>query len=363
MAKAHLKVQTGGIAAALEAYRGSPTPNVIIIEHGGAREELLDGLDRLAEHCDLGTKLIVIGRLNDVHLYRELTRRGVSDYLIAPISCLDVIRAISVRVRGARTPSRSAAPSPWSAPRAASAPRPSPTTSPGRSPATSSSTRWWSTSICRSAPAGSTTTRTRRRALPTRCSRPSASTPAFIDRLMSKCADHLSLLAAPATLERTYDFDERGGRTRCSTCCAPSVPWIVLDMPHLWTGWAKRALTAADEILIVADARPRLAAQRQEPDRPDPRCPAERPAALLHAEPDRRAEAARDPRRRLRQGARARADRGDAVRAAAVRRCRQQRPDGRRGRSPSTRSPTSSASSPRPSRARAIRGSRAPPRC
>ena len=29
---------------------------------------------------------------------------------------------------------------------------------------------------------------------------------AFIDRLLSKCTDHLSLLAAPATLERVYDF-------------------------------------------------------------------------------------------------------------------------------------------------------------
>ena len=29
---------------------------------------------------------------------------------------------------------------------------------------------------------------------------------AFVDRLLSKCTDHLSLLAAPATLDRVYDF-------------------------------------------------------------------------------------------------------------------------------------------------------------
>ena len=58
----------------------------------------------------------------------------------------------------------------------------------------------------RSAPPASTTTRTRRRASPTRCSRPTASTPHFVDRLLSKCTDHLSLLAAPATLDRVYDF-------------------------------------------------------------------------------------------------------------------------------------------------------------
>ena len=32
LGKAHLKIQMGGVAAAAEAYRNSPTPNVIVIE-------------------------------------------------------------------------------------------------------------------------------------------------------------------------------------------------------------------------------------------------------------------------------------------------------------------------------------------
>jgi pilus assembly protein CpaE len=31
-----------------------------------------------------------------------------------------------------------------------------------------------------------------------------------------------------------------------------SVPFIVLDVPHQWTGWTKRTLIAADDILVVA---------------------------------------------------------------------------------------------------------------
>ena len=31
-----------------------------------------------------------------------------------------------------------------------------------------------------------------------------------------------------------------------------SVPCIILDVPHLWTGWTQRTLVSADEILIVA---------------------------------------------------------------------------------------------------------------
>ena len=32
MAKAHLRIQMGGLIAAIEAYQNSPTPNVIILE-------------------------------------------------------------------------------------------------------------------------------------------------------------------------------------------------------------------------------------------------------------------------------------------------------------------------------------------
>src|SRR3954464_10016680 len=91
--KAHLKIQMGGMAAATEAYRTAPTPNVIVLETEG-RTDILAGLDQLATVCDPGTRVVVIGRLNDVTLYRELVRRGVSDYLIAPVSTLDVVRSV-----------------------------------------------------------------------------------------------------------------------------------------------------------------------------------------------------------------------------------------------------------------------------
>src|ERR1700688_4562458 len=91
--KAHLKIQMGGMAAAIEAYRTAPTPNVIILESEG-RGTMLAALDQLAGVCDSGTRVVIIGRVNDVTLYRELVRRGVSDYLIAPVNAIDVVRSI-----------------------------------------------------------------------------------------------------------------------------------------------------------------------------------------------------------------------------------------------------------------------------
>ncbi len=93
LGKAHLKIQMGGMAAAIEAYRSAPTPNVIILETE-SRNDILTGLDQLASVCDAGTRVVVIGRINDVTLYRELVRRAVSDYVIAPVTAIDVVRSV-----------------------------------------------------------------------------------------------------------------------------------------------------------------------------------------------------------------------------------------------------------------------------
>src|SRR5438094_2935442 len=66
LAKAHLKIQMGGITAAVEAYSNSPTPNVIVIESESGGEDVLNGLDALAEVCDPGSRVVVIGGVNDV---------------------------------------------------------------------------------------------------------------------------------------------------------------------------------------------------------------------------------------------------------------------------------------------------------
>ncbi|HXZ16662.1 MAG TPA: CtpF protein, partial [Roseiarcus sp.] len=95
MKKAHVKIHMGGANAAIEAFRSAPTPNLIVIENVGQRAQLLANLDELAEFCDAGTKVIVVGHENDIALYRALTARGVSDYLVAPFEVLDFVGHVS----------------------------------------------------------------------------------------------------------------------------------------------------------------------------------------------------------------------------------------------------------------------------
>ena len=95
LAKAHVSVHMGGAAAAVGHYQESPTPNLIIIESMMNRGDILGELDKLAGFCDAGTKVVVIGHVNDVVLYRELLKRGVSEYLIAPVGAMHMMESIS----------------------------------------------------------------------------------------------------------------------------------------------------------------------------------------------------------------------------------------------------------------------------
>src|SRR6201987_3316730 len=249
LGKAHLKIQMGGMAAAIEAYRSAPTPNVIILE-ADPRTDILAGLDHLATVCDPGTRVVVIGRVNDVALYRELVRRGVSDYVIAPINTLDVVRSIC---------------SLFSAPEAKSVGRVIAVAGAKGGVGASTIAHNVAWAIARDlamdsvvadldlafGTAGLDYNQDPPQGIADAVFSPDRVDTAFIDRLLSKCTDHLSLLAAPATLDKVYDFGVDAFDSIFDTL-RTTMPCIVLDIPHQWSGWTKRALVSADDILIVA---------------------------------------------------------------------------------------------------------------
>ena len=250
LGKAHLSVQMGGVAAAIEAYHTVPTPNVIILETEG-RSDILAGLDELATVCDAGTRVVVIGSINDVAPYRELVRRGVNDYVVGPVETIDVVRSIcslfaaSEAVASGRVIAVVGAKG-------------------GVGSSTIAHNIAWA--IARDialdsvvidldlafGTAGLDYNQDPLQGIANAVFSPDRLDTSFMERLLSKCSDRLSLLAAPATLEQVYDFganafDSIFDTLRMTTSC------IVLDVPHQWSGWTKRALVGADDILIVAE--------------------------------------------------------------------------------------------------------------
>ena len=250
LAKVHLQVKMGGIAAAVEAYRNAPTSNVIIIESENPGADLMGGLDALAEVCDAGTRVLVIGHHNDVLLYRELLRRGISDYLISPVGVVDVVRSVCGL---------------FSAPDAKPVGRVIAVIGSKGGVGASTIAHNVSFSIARDlqldtvvgdldlgfGTAGLDFNQDPPQGIADAVFSPDRIDTAFIDRLLSKCTDQLSLLAAPATLDRVYDFASEAFDSIYDSLRA-SVPCTVLDVPHQWAGWTKHTLIAADDILVVA---------------------------------------------------------------------------------------------------------------
>jgi pilus assembly protein CpaE len=73
----------------------------------------------------------------------------------------------------------------------------------------------------------------------------------LLDRLLLKTGEHLSLLAAPALLERGFDADANAYDAVLDTV-RRITPCIIVDIPHAWTPWIRQTLLAADEIVVVA---------------------------------------------------------------------------------------------------------------
>lgn len=95
MAKVNLRVTIGGTSAAANMFSSTPTPNLIILETDAEPKNLLHELTPLAEVCDPSTRVIVVGRYNDISLYRELIRNGISEYLVGPVQMPDMLASIS----------------------------------------------------------------------------------------------------------------------------------------------------------------------------------------------------------------------------------------------------------------------------
>ena len=250
LSKAHLQVQLGGVNAAVEHYTGQITPNLLIVETKLDGKDALGELDRLAEVCDPATKVIVIGRVNDVELYRELMRRGASEYLVAPVEPLQLIEVISglyldpgatpigrvVAVVGARG---------------------------GSGSSTLSHNIGWciaeelhiNTTIVDLDLAFGTVgldfNDEASQGVSDALSAPERLDDVLLDRLLLKRGDHLSLFTAPAALERDYDAVPESYEAVIDAV-RQSTPCVILDLPHGWAPWIRNTLLAADDVVIVA---------------------------------------------------------------------------------------------------------------
>ena len=251
MSKVALTTHNGGLEGAIESYKSNPTPNLIIIETSAPTDDIPGALDRLAEVCDAATRLIVLGHVNDVLLYRELIRSGVSEYLVLPTSAQSIVNAISdlFAAEGAAPIGRTIG---FVAAKG------------GAGASTVAHNVAWAISqhlrqdvliLDMDLPfgtAGLNFNQDPPHGIADALGASGKVDPTMLDRLMSKAANHINLLTAPAMLDKTFDYGERDFE-QVLELAQKTTPVVVLDIPHTWTAWVRHTLATIDEIVIVAE--------------------------------------------------------------------------------------------------------------
>jgi pilus assembly protein CpaE len=219
---------------------------------------LLQKLDRLAEVCEEGTKVVVIGVANDIALFRELMRRGVSEYMVAPVTPLQLTQTIAslyvdpskpfagrmVAVIGAKG---------------------------GVGASTVAHNLAWAmaercqantTLVDLDLSFGTTAldfNHEPQQTIADALLSPERVDEVLLDRLLTKHTERLMLFSAPATLDREYEI-EPSAYEMVIDRVRRTAPFVVLDLPHAWSPWMRQTLIAADDIVLVAT--PELASLR-----------------------------------------------------------------------------------------------------
>lgn len=250
MAKVGMRVTGGDVSAAASMFASAPTPNLIVLETHSKPEDILPELGPLAEVCDPNTRVIVIGRYNDIALYRELIRNGISEYLVSPVGMAELLVAISaIFVDPEAEPlGRSIA--------FIGAKGGVGSSTVAHNCAFGISTLFSSETILADLdlPYGTANIdfdQDPAQGIAEAVFAPDRLDEVFLDRLLTKCSEHLSLLAAPSLLDRAYDYDG-GAFLPVVEVLQRSAPVSVLDVPHLWSEWTRSLLAEVDEVVITA---------------------------------------------------------------------------------------------------------------
>lgn len=240
----------GGFAAAEARYALEPSPPLIIIETGADGDEDLPGrVAGLAERCDAGSNLILLGAANDIDLYRRLRRQGVADYLRLPLEPARVVEAVQelfddparaargkvVAVIGAKGGCGASTIACNLAHMLASV-------SDGDALLVDLDLAFGAGDLMVNI---DTSVGVR-----TALGEAERIDDLFLQRVAVRYDERLQLLASPVALEDEGRIDPDRLEIMVEALRAQA-RWVVLDLPHQWTAWGQRALRIADTVAVV----------------------------------------------------------------------------------------------------------------
>jgi pilus assembly protein CpaE len=249
MRRTNTKIYMGGLQAAIDYYHKESTPSLVIIETFLRGSDLFAQLEVLASVCDEGTRVVIIGAVNDIRLYRQLMDKGVSDYIVPPLNPLGIIRSLADIYADPDKPFT------------------------GRSVAFFGSKGGVGSSTLAHNIAWTLSERLKQETalvdldsswgttgldfaydnasgLEEALSDVDRLDEALLDRIMVRHTSRLSILATASSLNVMPVMDT-ASYERIITAVRSISPLALLDVPHMWTEWTTNVLTTVDDVVIT----------------------------------------------------------------------------------------------------------------
>jgi pilus assembly protein CpaE len=248
--KSNIEIHGDGLDGAIACFTENSTPNVIIVEAKEDSNELLEKVDALAEVCDPGTQVVMLGNVNDIQVYRTLIQQGISEYLAPPVNAQTIFDAIAAICLDPSEPTLGRVISFMG------------TEGGTGSSSVAHNTAWALAKQFDEDVAlldldlafgtlGLAFNLESRQGIRDALSHPERLDEVLLERFMAKHDDHLFLLTSPGTFSTDADIDIDSLDVLLNLV-RRTAPFVVLDVPHGWTSWTRHALTVADEVVLTA---------------------------------------------------------------------------------------------------------------
>jgi len=248
--RCNFDIQPGGLSAAVSSLTEKATPELLIVEMDSPRDVFFDHLDALANVCDPTTKVILIGQHNDIDLFQELLKNGVSDYLVGPVNAERLRDSITRIFQGMEADSDGRVIAFY-----------------GMAGGVGSSVIAHNTAnelanlydcravvidldICFGTAALNFNLQPRQ-TIADALSQLGRLDDNLLDQFFMLFEEKVAILASPASLGIGTQIGQ-GSFDTLLKAVRPMGDFVILDLPHVWTPWVSDAVASADELVLVA---------------------------------------------------------------------------------------------------------------
>ena len=249
LGKSRLTLEAGGLSAAVAHYAATATPQVVVVEEDDAAT-LLERLEQLSEVCEQGTRVVVIGSVNDIGLYRTLTGRGISEYLVRPVNANQIIDALSGLFSDPLSAPKGRVVACWGARGGVGSSTLAQNLAWGLGRYLQESVVYIDLDLAFGTSVLAFNIDAKQTVVDA-LAHPERLDEVLMERCMVDYDDHLQILASPGDC-RIHASISLDSLDHMIDLAARMASLVVLDVPHVWADWTEHLLSMADDVVIVA---------------------------------------------------------------------------------------------------------------